>query len=290
MTDIFISYASEDRDRAGRIASMLESCGWSVWWDRKIVVGQAFDKTIEDELEAAKCVIVLWSQVSIDSEWVKNEAAVAADRGVLVPALIDRVKLPIEFRRRQCAELVAWDGNTSQEGFQALCKGVAAKVTPSKITASYPPAVPSVHGAGQRFRWKLASVPAIAVFLGLAIYWVWVSNEVKSTTVDLADLVAGVYQGDVVSDAKGGSLSNVTLTITKLSQRRVRVVSDYKRLGVIEIELNRVGNTIQSTGGRSLLLLEMEKNPPRLGFNPDGEVAYVGQRRSSTTPPHSKIN
>ena len=62
MADIFISYASEDRERAGRVASVLESCGWSVWWDRKIVVGQAFDKTIESELEAAKCVIVLWSQ------------------------------------------------------------------------------------------------------------------------------------------------------------------------------------------------------------------------------------
>jgi hypothetical protein len=141
-----------------------------------------------------------------------------------------------------------------------------------------PPAVPSVHGSRQRFRWKWASVPAISVFLGLVVYWVWVSNGNKSPTVDLADLVAGVYHGDVVSDSKGSSMSNVTLTITKLSQRKVRVASDYQRLGVVEIELNRVGNTIQSTRGRSLLLLEMEKKPPRLSFNPNGEVAYVGQR------------
>jgi hypothetical protein len=46
-----------------------------VWWDRKSAAGQAFDEAIERELEAAKCIIVLWSQASIDSEWVKNEAA-----------------------------------------------------------------------------------------------------------------------------------------------------------------------------------------------------------------------
>jgi hypothetical protein len=298
MADIFISYASEDRERAGRIASVLESCGWSVWWDRKIVVGQAFDKTIESELEAAKCIIVLWSQKSIDSEWVKNEAAVAAERGVLVPALIERVKLPLEFRRRQTADLIGWEGNTSQEGFQALCNGVAAKVSPGKVTASGPPVVLPVHGSRQRFSWKWASLPAIAVFLGLIVYWGWVSNgnksptvvsngasspavvskDAKSTTVDLADLVAGVYHGDVVSDSKGSSMSDVTLTITKLSQRKVRVASDYQRLGVVEIELNRVGNSIQSTGGHSLLLLELDKNPPRLNFNPDGGIAYVGQK------------
>jgi formylglycine-generating enzyme required for sulfatase activity len=288
MADIFISYASEDRERAGRIAGVLESCGWSVWWDRKIAAGQAFDEAIERELEAAKCVIVLWSQASINSEWVKNEAAEASARGVLVPALLDRVKLPLEFRRRQAADLVGWDGNPNQEGFQTLCSGVAAKVAPGKGSALCPPVTPPVQGSRARFRWKWASVPAVAIFLGLVVYWVWVGNGDRPPAVDLADLVAGVYRGDVVSDAKGGSVSDVTLTISKLSQRKVRVASDYSRLGVVEIELNRVGNTIQGAGGRALLLLELDKSPPRLSFNPDGEVAYIGHRRSSSTPPHSK--
>ena len=197
---------------------------------------------------------------------------------MLVPALIDRVKLPLEFRRRQTADLVGWDGDTSQEGFQALFNGVAAKVAPGKATALCPPAASPVHEFRQRFRWKWASVPAIVVFLGLVVYWVLVGSGDKSPTVDLADLVAGVYHGRVISDSKGSSMSDVTVTITKLSQRKVRVASDYQRLGVVEIELNRVGNSIQSTGGHSLLLLELDKNPPRLNFNRDGEVAYVGQK------------
>jgi len=84
MADVVISYASEDRDRAAQLASALGACGWSVWWDRKIIIGQAFDQAIERELENAKSVIVLWSEHPIRSEWVKNEAAVASERGVLV--------------------------------------------------------------------------------------------------------------------------------------------------------------------------------------------------------------
>ena len=128
MTDIFISYASEDRDRARTIASALQARGWSVWWDRDIKTGQAFDQAIEHELDTAKRVVVLWSKDSIASDWVKSEAAAALQRGVLLPALIDNVKLPLEFSRRQTADLIDWDGDTSHAGFQALCDAMAGIV------------------------------------------------------------------------------------------------------------------------------------------------------------------
>ena len=67
----------EDRERALTLANALVGCGWSVWWDRKIIAGQTFDQVIERELETARSVVVLWSKDSISSEWVKNEAAVA---------------------------------------------------------------------------------------------------------------------------------------------------------------------------------------------------------------------
>jgi hypothetical protein len=62
-------------------------------------------------------VVGLWSERSIISEWVKNEAASAAERGALAPALIDNVKIPLEFRRKQTADLIGFDGDTSQSGF-----------------------------------------------------------------------------------------------------------------------------------------------------------------------------
>jgi len=169
MTDVFISYASEDRERAHMLARALEARGLSVWWDRKIITGQSFDQVIERELETAKSVVVLWSKSSISSEWVKNEAAVAAERGILVPALIDSIKPPVEFRRKQTAGLVGWDGDTSHWGFQALCDGVAASITgmaPNQMTT------PPLRGFrwNRRWIWTLGAIVAVAALV-FGAYW-----------------------------------------------------------------------------------------------------------------------
>jgi hypothetical protein len=127
VSDVFLSYAREDRERARLIAEAIESQGWSVWWDRKIVAGQAFDRTIEEQLESAQAVVVLWSAQSVESEWVRNEAGMASERELLVPVLIEDVKQPLEFRRRHAANLTAWSGDQADPEFMALCDGLAAK-------------------------------------------------------------------------------------------------------------------------------------------------------------------
>lgn len=139
MTDVFVSYAAEDRERAARLAGALTALGWTVWWDRRILAGQTFDKAIERELYAAKSVVVLWSRHSVESEWVKCEAAAAAERDVLVPAAIDKVRLPLEFSRRQTADLVRWRGESEHPGYRMLCEGLAAKIgceVPLPVAAS----------------------------------------------------------------------------------------------------------------------------------------------------------
>jgi hypothetical protein len=148
MADIFISYATADRERARTVARALQARGWSVWWDRDVKAGQAFDQVIESELEAAKSVVVLWSQDSVASDWVKSEAAAAVRRGVLVPARIGNVRLPIEFSRRQTADLIGWDGDTSHAGFQALCDGMAG------IAGMPPPPTPDASEIRQSDSWN----------------------------------------------------------------------------------------------------------------------------------------
>lgn len=120
MSDIFISYAHADREIARNLASTLESLGWQVWWDRTILAGETFDELIEKALDNARCVIVMWSADSIASRWVRTEAEEAARRNVLVPILIEQVKIPLAFRRIQAENMSGWDGTVQFGAFVKL--------------------------------------------------------------------------------------------------------------------------------------------------------------------------
>ena len=281
MTDVFLSYANEDRERAATLARSLEAAGWSVWWDRKIVAGHAFDEAIERELETARSVVVLWSRSSVTSEWVKNEAAAAAERDVLVPASIERVRLPLEFRRKQTVDLADWTGDTTHEGFQALSAGIADRVGQTSAPSSRQ--VPTARTPRQMSRrgLLLGGVLAVVVLgLGAALFLRRPAHGPGPTAghVDLADLASGVYQGGVTSDAKGSSRSDVTVTVVKVSPRRVRITSDYERLDTVEVELTRVGEGTQSVGDDTSFHLELTKQPPALFYSPHGDVAYTGHK------------
>lgn len=124
MSDIFISYDSADRTTAQNFADALESLGLSVWWDREIPFGKPFDLVIEEELNAARCVIVLWSKEAVRSRWVKTEAAAAADRECLIPVLIEDIEIPFEFRRIQTAMLKNWHGDPADPEFSLVIQAV----------------------------------------------------------------------------------------------------------------------------------------------------------------------
>jgi hypothetical protein len=181
MTDVFLSYAREDRERAGVLAAALEAQGWSVWWDRKIVAGDTFDQTIEEQLSTAKSVVVLWSEQSVGSEWVRNEAGAASERDVLVPVLLDDVKVPLEFRRRQTVDLTRWKGHASDPEFQALVEGIAAK-TRAPIKRRVVP--PVIDRAWHRVRTIRAIATVAAVVAIVASYGIWALMRDRSVADD----------------------------------------------------------------------------------------------------------
>ncbi len=124
MSDIFISYASADREHAKLLADALMRRGYSVWWDRTIPPGRVFDEVIQEAIQGARCMIVLWSAASVRSNWVKTEAAEGAARDMLVPALIGEVAPPIEFKRIQSANLAQWTGDESHAEYRGLLASV----------------------------------------------------------------------------------------------------------------------------------------------------------------------
>ena len=130
MSDIFVSYHRSDRDKAKTLAEALEKKGWSVWWDRKIPPGKTFSQVIKEALDSAKCIIVLWSQESVKSDWVQNEAAEGNRRKILVPALIEEVEIPFEFRRIQAANFVDWNPaspNAEYDEFVSSIEGIVGE-------------------------------------------------------------------------------------------------------------------------------------------------------------------
>jgi formylglycine-generating enzyme required for sulfatase activity len=135
MSDIFISYASEDRDRARMLAEALEDQGWSVWWDRTVPPGKTFDEVIEAALDAGSCVIVLWSEAAVASQRVRAEAGEGLKRGILIPVLIEDVEPPLAFRQIDAAGLIDWQGESAHPGFGQLVgvvSGILGQPIPDK--------------------------------------------------------------------------------------------------------------------------------------------------------------
>lgn len=83
MADVFISYKREDRERIAPLARALEARGYTVWWDLELVPSQKFERQIKRELDAAKCVIVVWTDRSIadDGMYVSDWVQIEADSG-----------------------------------------------------------------------------------------------------------------------------------------------------------------------------------------------------------------
>lgn len=105
MAKVFLSYDHGDGARVASIADALEKAGHSVWWDRHIHGGAEYSCEIESAVEQSEAVIVFWSERSVKSAWVRDEAAEGRDQGKLIPVRIDAVKPPMGFRQYQTIDM-----------------------------------------------------------------------------------------------------------------------------------------------------------------------------------------
>jgi hypothetical protein len=101
----FLCYSHSDREIAERIATDLRANGIEVWFDKwEILPGDSLiGKIFEEGIGGADAFIVLLSQHSVQSRWVKEELDVALIKRIegvtrVIPVRVDDVQMPDPLR------------------------------------------------------------------------------------------------------------------------------------------------------------------------------------------------
>lgn len=105
---------------------VLLSEGYSVWRDSELPAHLSYAEVIEERLNSAKAVLVLWSAEAAKSQWVRAEADAARERGTLIQSSVDGTVPPIPFNQIQCADLKGWTGESDHSGWRKLHRSIVA--------------------------------------------------------------------------------------------------------------------------------------------------------------------
>ena len=196
MADVFLSYAREDTARADQVAKGLEAAGLDVFWDNEIPPGTTWADYIEQKLTQCKALIVLWSEHSTKSQWVREEARMGRDKGVLIPVMIDASQPPFGFGEVQAANLTNWNGEADHPSWRRFVTAVMnatqseARTAPQPPPASTPP--PPSAPPQQQQAWSTPAQPQSAEKKSVPV-WMWVAGGVGAIAV-LAGIAAMVQQ------------------------------------------------------------------------------------------------
>ena len=276
MADVFLSYAREDSSRAKMLAEKLELHGWSVWWDRRIPHGKDFTAFIQQQLDEASCIVVLWSKASIASPFVRDEAGEGLN-GRLVPLLLERVKQPLGFRQLNAADLSDWTGESSQDEFALLIESIAAIVSP-RIALTSTAQQNVQHDASAPFPFDIyISYSHFDDLLLVEGSKGWVASFGRALEMRLGQLWGRTPQiyvppkgegSDVCTDADVGALRQAAVLVAVVSPRYVR--SEWALR-----ELQEFSNVTAQRGQDSGRVFKVLKTPIPLDRTPDALKSFL---------------
>ena len=125
MARVYLSYATNDRGVAQSVIEAIRQTGFDVSSPYDNGAGQALQDPTRDQIAKAECVVALWSNAAMQSNWVQNElrqviAAWSTDR--LVLAALDDTPFPVGLRDLSAIAIKPGSDSTKQliQGIQAI--------------------------------------------------------------------------------------------------------------------------------------------------------------------------
>ena len=191
MANLFLSYDRDDSAQARPLAAALEKAGHSVWWDKHIGGGSQFAKEIEQALDKADAVVVLWTNSSVESPWVRDEAGSGRDKGRLVPLSLGGTRPPLGFRQFQSIDLGRWSGRGKAPRLADILDAIERQTKEPGIPAAVR-TLPVRRRSGRALNTSAIIGVAVGLFLvsvGLLIGRPWerTSAAVPTLSISTAD-------------------------------------------------------------------------------------------------------
>lgn len=179
---------------------------------------------IQKALAAAKSVVVVWTDNSIKSTWVKNEARKGMRRGLLFPVmLLQEVEIPLEFEHLQAAHLMDWQPEQDHAGFEQFIDDLTEVIGAPVNSVVHPPPVPHLlHEPSASLTSELSfqskaaddGEPVRAIRVG--------NNNLSALTVALGSL-SPVFSSNILNYMVNvdSNVKNVIISATKADSNAV---------------------------------------------------------------------
>ncbi len=107
MIDVFISHSHRDTEKAQLIAECLRP-QFAVWVDQVLIGGQEFSPAIFAAIGKTTVTLVLVSQESAGSEWVRKESLAALETTAIIPIRLDDTPLPDHLQHLHALDFSNW--------------------------------------------------------------------------------------------------------------------------------------------------------------------------------------
>lgn len=259
MADVFLSYASEDRARIAPLARALADAGFSLWWDRNIPAGSDFAQTIEREITAATAVVLAWSETSVRSQWVRDEAAFARDAGKLIPLLIDASDPPMGFRQIQAIDLRDWHGDPRSPAFAALVTAVRERLARDGARLPEPTKpVSTAHPRAFLARRRAPLIAALVLAAGALATWAWLQFSAPGAHIALGEVEVQSFAANPPDPARAALAASYAAAfrerLTESGIRNAPAAAD-RREGRSELVLS---GELNDQAGRNILSVRID--------------------------------